>query len=119
MCFRQIFSYFLRFQRLEFVVTEKYMYIDSVDFSLNDIVCCSGISYVYHIFMISNLYYISCTYVKPMNCMVLGNKQYNTIRNIVTEKYIDSVDFPLNDIVCCSGISYVLGKKLSTVALIP
>ena len=23
-----------------------------------------------------NLYYISCTYVKPMNCMVLGNKQY-------------------------------------------
>ena len=28
--------------------------------------------------MILNLYYISCTYVKPMNCMVLGNKQYNT-----------------------------------------
>ena len=28
--------------------------------------------------MIINLYYISCTYVKPMNCMVLGNKQYNT-----------------------------------------
>ena len=31
-----------------------------------------------YIFMIFNLYYISCTYVKPMNCMVLGNKQYNT-----------------------------------------
>ena len=28
--------------------------------------------------MIFDLYYISCTYVKPMNCMVLGNKQYNT-----------------------------------------
>ena len=31
--------------------------------------------------MIFNLYYISCKYVKPMNCMVLGNKQYNTIMN--------------------------------------
>ena len=30
------------------------------------------------VFMIFYLYYISCTYVKPMNCMVLGNKQYNT-----------------------------------------
>ena len=27
--------------------------------------------------MIFDLYYISCTYVKPMNCMILGNKQYN------------------------------------------
>ena len=27
--------------------------------------------------MIFNLYNISCKYVKPMNCMVLGNKQYN------------------------------------------
>ena len=35
--------------------------------------------YLIDIFMIFNLYYISCTYVKPMNCMVLGIKQYNTI----------------------------------------
>ena len=27
--------------------------------------------------IIFDLYHISCTYVKPMNCMVLGNKQYN------------------------------------------
>ena len=30
------------------------------------------------IFMIFSLYYISCTYVKRLNCMVLGYKQYNT-----------------------------------------
>ena len=33
-------------------------------------------------FMIFNLYYISCTYVKPMNCMVLGNKQYNLLHQL-------------------------------------
>ena len=27
--------------------------------------------------MIFDLYYISCIYVKPMNCMVPGNKQSN------------------------------------------
>ena len=31
--------------------------------------------------MIFDLYYISCTDVKPMNCMVLGNKQYNAQYN--------------------------------------
>ena len=35
------------------------------------------------IFMIFDLFYISCTYVKPMNCMVLGNKQYNTVVSIL------------------------------------
>ena len=35
--------------------------------------------YLIDIFMIFDLYYISCIYVKPMNCMVLGNKQYNTM----------------------------------------
>ena len=34
--------------------------------------------YLIDIFMIFDLYYISCTYVKPLNCMVRGNKQYNT-----------------------------------------
>ena len=46
--------------------------------------------YMIDIFMIFNLYYISCTYVKPMNCMVLGNKQYNTIQydtGMLTLKY--------------------------------
>ena len=32
--------------------------------------------YLIDIFMIFDLYYISCTQVKPMNCMALGNKQY-------------------------------------------
>ena len=37
--------------------------------------------YLIDIFMIFDLYYISCTDVKPMNCMVLGNKQYNAQYN--------------------------------------
>ena len=36
--------------------------------------------------MIFNLYYISCTYVKPMNCMVLGNKQYNCFQIFMKSK---------------------------------
>ena len=50
--------------------------------------------------MIFNLYNISCKYVKPMNCMVLGNKQYNIGSKLryhvdtVTEINVD--DFILN-----------------------
>ena len=44
--------------------------------------------YFIDIFMISNLYYISCTYVKRMNCMVLGNKQYNYNIIILAERFI-------------------------------
>ena len=36
--------------------------------------------------MIFNLYNISCKYVKPMNCMVLGIKQYNLIEKVYPAK---------------------------------
>ena len=35
--------------------------------------------------MIFDLYYISCTYIKPMNCMVLGNKQYNVLYVLINQ----------------------------------
>ena len=40
----------------------------------------------------SDLYYISCTYVQPMNCMVLGYKQYkNTVQQLVLDLLLDSI----------------------------
>ena len=44
--------------------------------------------YLIDIFIIFDLYYISCIYVKPMNCMVPGNKQSNL--------YIETQLFPKN-----------------------
>ena len=35
--------------------------------------------YLIDIFVIFNLYYISCSYVKPMNRMILGNIQYRGV----------------------------------------
>ena len=37
---------------------------------------------LYLLCVISDLNYISCTYVKPMNCMVLGNRQQYIIQPI-------------------------------------
>ena len=36
--------------------------------------------YMYLLYVMFDLHYISCTYVKPtcINCMVFGYKQYNT-----------------------------------------
>ena len=50
--------------------------------------------YLIDIFMIFDLYYISCTYVKPMNCMVLGNKQYNTSGDDVNIFIIETLRDP-------------------------
>ena len=44
--------------------------------------CMYVCKYLIDIFMIFDLYYISCKYVKLMNRMVLGNKQNNTITRV-------------------------------------
>ena len=57
--------------------------------------------------MIFNLYYISCTYVKPMNCMVLGNQQYNTM----SVEFYNVVNLIIHAIVCFLTKRYILVLK--------